>query len=250
MYNRTQYINSESPIKKDLLRLFNKEEKLTIFDIGGCEGEDSIRYSKIFPLASIFVFEPLPNNQALINRNLVQYEVKTVELCPIALSDSEGVQDFFVSSGHPDSQPINDNWNFGNKSSSLLPPNDKMELISWLKFETVIKVNTDTLNNFSKNHNIDIIDFVHMDVQGAELKVLKGAGSYLRKIKVIWLEVSDISLYKYQPLRTDIEQFMNNSGFKLIKTELKDNFGDQMYINQSYFREVSFVLFKKIFRVK
>ena len=66
IYNRENYILTDSPLKKDLLRLFGSNEKLTILDIGGCEGEESIRYSRIFPLATIYVFEPLPKNIKLI----------------------------------------------------------------------------------------------------------------------------------------------------------------------------------------
>ncbi|MFN8250048.1 MAG: hypothetical protein U0T68_13930 [Ferruginibacter sp.] len=44
MYNRDNYILSDSAITKDLKKLFNTTENLNILDIGGCEGEESIRY--------------------------------------------------------------------------------------------------------------------------------------------------------------------------------------------------------------
>ena len=69
-YNRENYILTDSPLKKDLLRLFKSEDKLSILDIGGCEGEDSIRYSRIFPLATVYVFEPLPKNQKFVLENI------------------------------------------------------------------------------------------------------------------------------------------------------------------------------------
>ena len=84
--------------------------------------------------------------------------------------------------------------------------------------------------------NTTIVDFIHMDVQGAELKVLEGAKDNLSKVKAIWLEVSDIKLYENQPLRIEVENFMKDNGFYLYKTVLEGNFGDQLYINKKYFK--------------
>src|SRR3990172_1439469 len=117
MHNREAYISADSPIKNDLLKLFKKDQKLVILDIGGCEGEESIRYLRIFPNSSIFCFEPLPGNQKIILENIRKYNLKNICLVPVALSDEEGNQQFYVSSGHPDEQSLKNDWDYGNKSS-------------------------------------------------------------------------------------------------------------------------------------
>ena len=48
MFNRDNYINSPIEIEAELLLLFQKEKVKTVFDIGSCEAEDSIRYSILF----------------------------------------------------------------------------------------------------------------------------------------------------------------------------------------------------------
>lgn len=243
MYSRQEYINTESPIEKLLKKLFNKKEKLIIFDIGGCEGEESIKYSKIFPLSKIFIFEPLPYNQELISKNFNEYNVKNVELVPTALSDCIGKSVFFVSSATPEKQEESIDWDFGNKSSSLLEPSEYLKTnYNWLKFNESIQVDTSTISAFMESKRLSEIDFIHMDVQGAELKVLEGATSFLHKIKSVWLEVSDYTLYKNQPLRKDVENFMINHGFYLIKSDLEFGIGDQFYLNKSYFK--TFSIFK------
>ena len=247
MYNREKYILSDSPIKNDLLKLFEKNQRLIIMDIGGCEGEDSIRYARIFPASSIFVFEPLPSNQTILLNNIKKYNVTNLELIPFALSDEEGFQRFHVSSGHPENQNIDLDWDFGNKSSSLLPPDKHMDLVPWIKFEEAITVTTITLNNFLKQRNIKEVDFIHMDVQGAELKVLLGAASCIENIKALWLEVADVTLYKNQPTRSDIENFMKKSGFYLHKTNMNGKIGDQMYLNRKYFETPPLFSLKRIF---
>lgn len=245
IYNRDNYILADSPLKKDLLKLFGKNDRLTILDIGGCEGEESIRYSRIFPLSSIYIFEPLPENQKHIAENIIKYKAENIELIPMAVSDEEGISQFYVSSGHPENLPKDLDWDFGNKSSSLLPP--QINPHKWLNFNDIINVITITLNSFLANNKINIVDFVHMDVQGAELKVLMGAKHAIKNIKAIWLEVADIELYKNQPLRKDIENFMNSNGFYLVKSEIEGEVGDQFYLNTKYYKTIS--LFNKRFQL-
>lgn len=235
MFDRRNYILSPSSIEKDLLRLFKKNDKLIIFDIGGCEGEESIRYSRIFQKSLIYIFEPLPDNQKLIVSNFVEYNINNIQLVSKAVSDSDAFADFYVSSGHPENQKKDLDWNFGNKSNSLLNP-VKINNPSWLNFNDKIKVETISLNTFLNENNISEVDFIHMDVQGAELKVLIGAKKYISSIKAIWLEVSNVELYKNQALRKDIELFMNTNGFYLIKSEFEGNVGDQLYLNKKYFK--------------
>jgi FkbM family methyltransferase len=245
LYNRNNYILTDSPLKKDLLKLFKKDDKLTILDIGGCEGEESIRYSRIFPFSSIYIFEPLPENQKLIAENLEKYKVKNVTMMPVAVSDEKGISQFHVSSGHPQHESNELDWNFGNKSSSLLSP-EKANNHLWLQFSEKINVETLTLDSFFIENKMDEVDFIHMDVQGAELKVLMGAKQCIKKIKAIWLEVADIKLYKDQPLRLDIEIFMKANGFYLVKTAMEGQVGDQLYLNKNYFK--TFSLFSKFFQ--
>lgn len=244
IYNRENYILEETPLKNDLLRLFNSKSNLKILDIGGCEGEETIRYSRLFPKASFYIFEPLPINVRRINQNLLKYDIKNTTIIPVALSDEIGTCKLYKSSGVPENIEVGLDWDFGNKSSSLLLP-QKNNNPHWLKFNEEILVETITLDSFFTNNQLDKIDFIHMDVQGAELKVLKGAKKIIKNIKAIWLEVSEVELYKNQPLKYDIEEFMKNNGFKLIKTKMDGQIGDQFYINKSYFKVVKF--FNKTF---
>jgi len=237
IYNRENYILTDSPLKKELLQLFKHQDRMILLDIGGCEGEESIRYSRIFPFASIFVFEPLPKNQKQVLGNIEKYKSDIIKLIPMAVSDEDGSTEFYVSSGHPDPNAGFD-WDFGNKSSSLLEPQNKNNP-RWLQFNEKIKVKTITLHSFLTKNKINEVDFIHMDVQGAELKVLVGAKGFIKNIKAIWLEVSDKEIYKGQPLRADVEVFMKDNGFYLIKSKMQDSSGDQFYLNNRYFKTFS-----------
>lgn len=229
------YIKTPIEIENHLLKFFNRTDKIVILDIGACEGEDSIRYSNFFPESKIFAFEPLPSNYEKIKANLKIYNKKNVVPLNFALANMTGKSNFFISSGHPDFIEKNPNWDYGNKSSSLLTPEKVLTEYPWLKFNTKIEVNTRTLQSFCEECELGFIDFVHMDVQGAELLVLKGAGVFIEKIKLIWIEVEAIELYKNQPLKTDIEDFMRRNQFIKAEDKVNNISGDQLYYNSRHF---------------
>jgi precorrin-6B methylase 2 len=72
--NISSYLAEVSPAEQELMRLFRADEALAVFDIGSCEGEDSIRYARRFPSARVFAFEPLPGNQQLIRANFARFD--------------------------------------------------------------------------------------------------------------------------------------------------------------------------------
>jgi len=57
------------------------------------------------------------------------------------------------------------------------------------------------------------VDFLKLDVQGAELLVLSGAQSRLKDVLVVHTEVEFVPLYKGQPLFADIDAFLRAHGF-------------------------------------
>jgi FkbM family methyltransferase len=233
MFDRKEYINSELPIKSELLKFFPKDSMLTIFDVGACEAEDSIRYSNLFPNAKIYAFEPVPENFNKAKENIAHYQKSNqIFIYPFALNDIEGEFEFYVSSGSPKIDNKISDWDFGNKSSSLLKPGKIKHTHEWLKFNRIIKVQTKTLMRFCSENNINKIHLLHLDVQGAELNVLKSAGDLLNQIDLIWLEVSVVELYKNQALEKDIRNFLNQK-FELILSRMEGISGDQFYVNRN-----------------
>ena len=251
MKRREEFINSSIlETQEKLLRsIIAKEEKVVFFDIGACEGESSIRYARLFPNATIFTFEPLPSNFELVQKNITEYKSNSIFPFQLCLSDSIGETTFHVSSGNPENANAED-WNYGNKSSSLLAPAKTKDVHSWLKFEDEIIVQTSTLKQFCTTQNIAQIDFIHMDVQGAELMVLKGAQDFMQDINMIWLEVEAVELYAGQPLKNDIENFMQNNGFIKLEDTVYTTAGDQFWARKSYIlnkKSKGFVLQKQLY---
>ncbi len=236
MFNREKYINSPIEIESELLFLLEKNNVKTVFDIGACEAEDSIRYSLLFPNSTVYAFEPRIDNLTIGKESIKKYQRKNIVLENIALSNENGSAEFFLSEGEPGDLKNSEEWDFGNKSSSLLPPSEEMKKhTSWLQFNKKTVVETMRLDKYAADKQIGAIDFAHIDVQGAELMVLEGAGDFLHHVKLIWMEVEAVELYKNQPLKNDVEAFMKKNNFVNILDTVNNVAGDQLYANLNYF---------------
>jgi FkbM family methyltransferase len=242
------YLAQPSEAEREFLRLFRPDEPLVICDIGACEGEDSVRYARRFPRARVFAFEPLPANQALILANLARYAVPHATLVPLALSDRAGEATFHVSSGRPPELYSGENWNYGNKSSSLLAPARGAPMHGWIEFKEAITVPTGTLDDFCAQRGVDHVDFIQMDVQGAEQLVLAGATTMLPRITAIWLEVSAQELYRGQALDSDIRRLMQRHGFRLCYSTYRTDGieGDHLYLNLRYPRTWTYAATRRL----
>jgi FkbM family methyltransferase len=230
--NLSKYLETQIGIETDLFRFLKEDENLVIFDIGCCEGEDSIRYSNMFKNSKIYAFEPLKKNYEKSIINLKNYNTTNVSITQEALSNSVGTTSFYVSSGHPDYLENTDEWDYGNKSSSLLPPRE-VNQPKWMSFNEEENIKTNTIDNFCKENGIEKIDFIHMDVQGAELLVLKGASNMLKNIGLIWLEVGMVEFYQEQPMKFNMINFLQENNFTVIKDTCPFICGDVLVVNNN-----------------
>ena len=74
-------------------------------------------------------------------------------------------------------------------------------------------VECDTLSSSLKNLNINILDYLKIDTQGAELEILKGLENY--RPLIIKCEVQIFPMYKNAPSWTEIANFMNKLEYML-----------------------------------
>ena len=78
--------------------------------------------------------------------------------------------------------------------------------VAYLKQET--EIDTITLDYFIEQNNIGKIDFVKIDVQGAELDIFQGGFNTLKNVLKIVTEVEFIHHYIDQPLFGDVCKFL------------------------------------------
>lgn len=216
---RTLYLLKLRPFEIEinfLKKFYKNNKKLICFDIGCCHGS----YTKILKKFSsrIYCFEPEKKNFNYL-KDIFRFE-KKISLFNIAISDRNGHEILYTPDIKRHSTP----------NSSLNKKNIKMR-----NFNTQ-KVRIEKLDSFVKKNKIKKLDFIKIDVEGHEYKVLKSSIYTLKKFKPILL----IELIKKN----------NNNFFKTIKLLNKLNF--EMYYYNRQLQKLSPAAVKdfKIFQSK
>lgn len=99
--------------------------------------------------------------------------------------------------------------------SSILKPKKKaLEFFNgFVKFAKVQKIASIKTMRLDDVENLKKPDFIKMDVQGAELEILKNGKNIIELCLAIQLEVSYFILYENQPSFGEIDIFMREKGF-------------------------------------
>lgn len=106
-----------------------------------------------------------------------------------------------------------------------------------------VKIECETLDEIAKQAN-KTFDVIKLDVQGAELDVLKGATASLPSAIAIDIEVELCELYLGQPLFDQIFNFLRNSGLEFIDFTFLYRWSPDQYngIGQATFGDALFML--------
>lgn len=188
----------------------NLNNESIFFEIGSHFGSDSKEFINI--TKNLHCFEPDPRNIEMFKRlNL------PIVLNEYAISDIDGISILYLSSGNVYESingPTNDevlNKNDWSASSSLMSPKNHIIKTPWVKFEKNIEVKTKRFDTYCLEKNIEKIDFIWMDVQGAELNIINGMGDFKNKIRYIYTEYSDEELYEKQGTKKQITDLLGDN---------------------------------------
>ncbi len=203
--------------KKELKKYLPKNP--VIVDAGAHNGSGALELCKIWPQGRIYAFEPVPRLFSLLVRNTRFY--RNIRTFPYALSDKNGKDTMYVSHG------------LGDGSSSLLQPKEHLEHFPAVSFPRTIEVRTVILDDWAQKEGVEHIDFLWLDMQGAEYKALKASPRTLKQVKAIYSEFSLVELYKGCMLYPEFKKWLESLGFKEVYKELiHKTFGDALFVRQ------------------
>ena len=199
----------KDPIK-ELVEIIKKNKidyKFTLIDIGARTIEKSKpRFHKIleyFPSSEIIGFEI----EKEVCDQMNSEAAKGVKYFPFALGENNEKRKLYITEN-----PM---------CTSLYKPNENLaklyHALEYMNLKKETEIETITLDSFVNKYSIDAIDFIKIDVQGAELDILKGSKKLLSNVIKIVCEVEFLPLYHDQPLFGDISEFLSKYNFMFNK---------------------------------
>jgi FkbM family methyltransferase len=188
------------------------KEKMVFVDVGANQGEFSLFAASRLPHGKVLSFEPVTSNLSALKQNIHLNGFSRITLFPFGLSDQPGSFNIYTSLAkevfHGQHEGL----------STLYPTaqrNTLEETITLEVFDEVFKTATQP------------IDFVKIDVEGAELSVLKGMQRHLAQFKPeLMIEINEETFNAAGYTTQDISAFLQTLGYvpysiwrgRLIKT--------------------------------
>lgn len=177
--------------------------------LGAADDYASQAWQFFIPNLTIYGFDADADACEAANAELQQRQISWKEQhVPLAISNKSGESTLYVTK-HP-------------MCSSLYPPNEEFlarfsGLPELVNLDFTVEMETTTLKKFCEEESIKTIDFLQIDVQGADLAVLEGAGELLEKSALaVQIEVEFSPLYSGQPLFADVDSFLRKKEFSLF----------------------------------
>jgi len=117
------------------------------------------------------------------------------------------------------------------QSSSILEFGLHSKFHPDVKYVTCFEGETKLLKNIISKYDIEY-NFLNFDIQGAELKALKGMEEYLPKVDYLYTEVNSDYVYKDCALISEIDNYLMKFGLIRVETKWCENYrwGDAFYI--------------------
>lgn len=190
-------ILKEEIFNQEIYKLDLQTDSPVIFDLGSHIGLSILYFKMNYPSAKVVGFEPNPNIFPLLEENIYCNNLQDIELHNIALGDNDGIRDFHIDSQYDAFSTSGFKPNAWNGKQNTMP----------------ISVKTEKLSRYIN----DSIDFMKMDIEGAEKEVLAELEKErkLKYIKNIIVECHN----------TNVSDILERNGFNISKkrdTEEKD----------------------------
>jgi len=158
----------------------------TVVDIGANIGDFTIQVARLCPAGRVYAVEPIRSNCEAIERQIQLNGVANVTVLRVALGNRDGEIDIHAA---------------GSQSSAYWGSN------------TTERVRLSMLQSLARDNNIETIDLLKLDCEGAEWDILPVAEAFLPNIRQLCIE------YHNGKLTADwLEAWLTHKGFSVGRT--------------------------------
>jgi FkbM family methyltransferase len=176
---------------------------LTLLDVGAAESAPP-RWQPYGSVIDYVAVEPDPRSSGAVTNSPVS-AFNSRRVITKGLWSSEGIVDL-----HLCRKPL---------TSSIYAPNTELlaRFPDASRFDVVGKerMAVTTVDKIASEHDL-YIDAIKLDVQGAELEVLRGAQQSLRQVLLVEAEVEFQPMYVNQPLAAEVSDHLARAGFEFL----------------------------------
>jgi FkbM family methyltransferase len=190
----------------------NDQQDIIIFDVGANIGSFAEQFSGD-PRNKIYLFEPTP---FLLNNYLYPKQSERYLVVPVAVSDYDGeaelniagTYDWGCSSLYKFDQDATANWT------------DREDFVYTDKVNVLVR----RMDSFMNSNKIPYVDYLKIDTQGSDLKVLQSFGEYIKVVREGQVEASNQNhLYKDVDNTVDsVITFLKSNNFTIDKIYAND----------------------------
>lgn len=185
-----------------------------IIHVGAHYGEEVPDYLES-GIKNIILFEPLKNNFNVLSDRVKNLNAN-ICLHNVALGSVPQTSIMYVSDNEA-------------QSSSILLPSVHLTHHPDVNFPETEEVEVNILDNFDCAN----CNYLHIDVQGYELRVLMGAVKTLEKIDYVYCEVNRDEVYEENAFVEEIDKFLKFYNMDRVETDwIGDIWGDALYIKR------------------
>jgi FkbM family methyltransferase len=203
----------------------NKNIKLKgVVHVGAHKGEE-INLYRSMGIKKILLYEANPELIRFLNYKKTFFNLffnMKIQVINKALAEKKGNILFNITSN--------------TQSSSILNLKLHKDMYPKIKKIKDINIETSTLNDEFKNNYLDMKEYnmLNMDIQGAELLVLKGANKIIPHFDIIYTEINFKEMYEGCALADDLDNFLEIYGFYRCMTSTPESeyWGDAIYIKK------------------
>lgn len=211
---------------KLLSRLSKDFTPNVIYDIGAHALHWTKEASKIWKNTEIIAFDAIKEAEELYKSQNIKYNIGV-------LSDSD---DKIVKFYENKENPAGNSYykEIGHRNSATIFPEDSYtEQVSM------------TLGTIVKKNNYILPDLVKIDVQGAELDILKGGINVINHAKYLIIELQHLEYNRGAPLSRVTIDFLNNNGWEIVEEKFSNNGpdADYLFINNNMKRNRELAIF-------
>jgi FkbM family methyltransferase len=196
----------------------NKLNIRGIMHIGANTCQELNLYTNFFniPDSQIVWIEAIPLIVNILNKRGIK------NVFQVVLDEKPGKVEFLVTNNE-------------GQSSSILELKTHLDIHPEIRVIQKLLLDSTTLEKFVSESILPkgCLDFIVMDIQGAELRVLRGSPNILKECKMLCTEILNDELYEGAGLFKDLNLFLEEHGFVCVKHVLNDkNYGDALYIRK------------------